>query len=397
MSHGPAPAGRGPVWRLAVAETLVYAGLYYSFPALLPVWEREEGWSRTALGGALTAAMVAWALAAPLAGRLVDRDRGALALGLGMATGGAALALTALAPSEAAFWAGWIAVGAGLGLSTYEPCFAHVLRRRGAAARRDITHITLVAGFAGTLAFPLAHLLGETLGWRPAVAILGAGVALLAAPLAFTGARDLARAAPGLPEAEPAAPGAARAGLGRLAFWFLGLSFSAVALGHSLVIAHLLPLLGERGIGAGTAVLAAAMIGPMQVAGRLLMLAFERRASNRTVTLLSLAAIALAALALHGSAGLPALAALFVLLQGGGMGVMSIMKPMVTRDLLGPRDLGLVVGALALPAVLASAAGPLLGALLWRAGTYELVTLALLGLGLAGLAAFLIAARAARA
>ena len=44
------------VWPLAVAETLVWAALYYSFPALLLEWERNLGWSKTELAGALTLA-----------------------------------------------------------------------------------------------------------------------------------------------------------------------------------------------------------------------------------------------------------------------------------------------------------------------------------------------------
>ena len=67
---------RPDVRLLALGETLVWAGLFYSFPALLPHWERDLGWSKTTLSGAFTLALVASAAAAPFAGRLVDRGRG---------------------------------------------------------------------------------------------------------------------------------------------------------------------------------------------------------------------------------------------------------------------------------------------------------------------------------
>ena len=64
------------VWPLAVAETLVWAALYYLFPALLLEWERDLGWSKTELAGALTLALVISALLGPVTGRLIDRGFG---------------------------------------------------------------------------------------------------------------------------------------------------------------------------------------------------------------------------------------------------------------------------------------------------------------------------------
>lgn len=389
-------AGEPAIWRLAVAQTLLYAGLYYIFPGLLSAWEAGLGRSRAELTLAFTAGMVAWALVAPWAGRQVDRGRGPLVLGAGPVAGGLALMALAAGPGPVGFVALWVVIGASMGISTYEPCFALVTSTRGVRARRSITMITLVAGFAGTLSFPFAHWVTAAAGWEAAVLAAGAVVILVAAPLAWTGARRLERTAE--PRAVPAA-GAMRDGarfLGRPAFWFLGFALSAAALAHSVVIGHLLPLLAERGIAAGTAVLAASSIGPMQVAGRLAMMAVEARVSNRAMTAAVFVAMTLAPLALLAAAGLPAALVPFVILQGAGIGVLSIMKPMVTRDIFGDRDFGLISGSLALPSTLASAAGPFAAALVWGAGGYGLVLDGVVALMLLGLLAFLLAARPAR-
>ena len=64
------------VWPLAIAETLIWAATYYSFPALLLEWERDLGWSKAELSGAFTLALVVSAFLAPVVGRVIDRGYG---------------------------------------------------------------------------------------------------------------------------------------------------------------------------------------------------------------------------------------------------------------------------------------------------------------------------------
>ena len=128
------------------------------------------------------------------------------------------------------------------------------------------------------------------------------------------------------------------------------------------------------------------MIGPMQVAGRLTMLAFERRVSSLGIFVSCFVAMGLASLALLGASALPVLIIAFVLLQGAGHGVTSIMRPVITADLLGHRDFGVIAGSLAVPFMLAAAAAPSIAAAIWGVGGYDLVigfagAAALVGLG----------------
>ena len=64
------------VWPFAIAETLVWAAYYYSFPALLPAWEADLGFSKTTLTGAFTISLIVSAVFAPLVGRLIDYGYG---------------------------------------------------------------------------------------------------------------------------------------------------------------------------------------------------------------------------------------------------------------------------------------------------------------------------------
>ena len=67
---------RRVVWPLAIAETLLWAGFYYMFPALLAVWEKEFPWSKVEIVGAMTVSLLISAMLAPVAGRIIDHGHG---------------------------------------------------------------------------------------------------------------------------------------------------------------------------------------------------------------------------------------------------------------------------------------------------------------------------------
>ena len=88
-------------------------------------------------------------------------------------------------------------------------------------------------------------------------------------------------------------------------------------------------------------------------------------------------------LALSGVA--PALVLLTAALQGAGMGVISILRPVLQAELLGREGFGAISGAIAVAPILATAAAPSLGALLLGLGGPGLLTLACGALAIAGL------------
>jgi MFS family permease len=180
--------------------------------------------------------------------------------------------------------------------------------------------------------------------------------------------------------------------LRRATFWLLAISFAMIALEHGVLLTHLLPLLDERGIHGETAILAASMIGPMQVAGRLAMMAAERHVSFLGIAAVSYVALGIAAFALLGTSTTPALLVGFVLFQGAGYGVTSIVRPVVTADFLGRTNFGVISGLLALPFITATAAAPTVAALVWKWGGYDRVILLAIVAACIGLISLLTAA-----
>ena len=385
------------VWQLAIAQTIVWAGLFYSFPALILRWETDFDWTKAELSGAVALSIGLSAVFSPLAGRLIDRGLGPHVLAGGALAGGLCIVLVGAVQSLWQFYLLWCLIGVATAFCLYDACFALVVRAEGTAARRPITLITLVAGFAGTLSFPLAHGMAEAFGWRMSCLAYAALIFLIGLPLMWQGARRLEAAVePDIDlESDGGAAGAGHAGrfLRRPAFWLLAVGFALLGLNHSTILNHLLPLLDERGIPSGMAVFAASMIGPMQVAGRLAMMAVERHVSNRGITMACFCSVALATLALFTASLVPMLLVPFVILQGAGHGVTSIMKPLVIGDILGRANFGAISGSQALIFKLTVAAAPFVGALLWQAGDYDLVLSVMLAAAVAGLLLFLVASR----
>ncbi len=139
-----------PILTLAVSQTLVWAGLFYIFPASLLRWETALGWSKLDLTLAITIATLAAAAGSPLAGRIIDAGRGPVLMGLCTALGGLGIVLLSQVSQLWQFYTIWFLVGCMLSGSLYDACFALVTHTRGAGAKQGIVVITLVAGFAGT-------------------------------------------------------------------------------------------------------------------------------------------------------------------------------------------------------------------------------------------------------
>ena len=387
---------------LAIGETIYWAGLYYIFAALLVQWETAEPWPKTSITAAFTGAILMAAVFAPIAGRLVDNGRGPHVLSFGALIAAVLVAILPFAESVWVFGFIWLGVGACLGGCLYETCFALITRTRGDRARRDITLVTLVAGLAGTLSFPLSNTIADAFGWHAATWTMAGLVVFVGVPLVWTASRFLESEHQKASAAETHEDGAAgKPGfsvgsvLRKPAFWFLAIGFAILGGNHGVIINHILPILTDRGLSRDAAVIAASMIGPMQVAGRLAMMAAERRVSSHGITTACFVGVACAGTALFFSKVTPALVVIFVILQGSGHGVTSIMRPVITKEVLGTRNFGAISGAVAVPYLLSWAMAPVAGSLLWEAGGYDLAIMVVVGLALTGLVLYRLAVRLA--
>lgn len=384
------------VWPFAIAETILWAASYYAFPAFLLQWVAEFGWSKTALVTAFTTALVLSALSAPFVGRLIDHG---YARNVFATSGVIASILLVLLSQITEYWqflAIWALMGITMSGMLYEACFSVLTRALGADAKRAITFVTLLAGFAGTLSFPAAYYLSELIGWRSALLIFAASVASISLPLVWAACTNADKHHALHNVATSLQATTARSVLRTASFWLLAFAFMTIAISHGVIIPHLLPILAEYQIDPGTAVFAASMIGPMQVTGRLAMMAGERHVSIFTIANTCFIAMSIAALALLYSGSVEGLLIIFVILQGAANGVISIIKPVIIQKIHGRQGFGTISGMIAVPFLLGFAFGPTLAALIWNIGGYPMVLTITFSITLLGLIALLVVQRISR-
>lgn len=347
---------------LSVTQIASWGALYYAFSVLMKPMQTELGWSRDLLVGGHAVALLAWGLAAYPTGKLIDRYGGRRVMSVGSVLAALAFALLAGVHSVALFYAAWLIAGIAMALTLYEAAFTVLTLAYRERSRWAITVLTLAGGFASTVFWPLTQMLVDAQGWRGAVLTLAAIQIALCLPLhafALPGAPQASEAPTIVPTGVARKPAAANAWLASPAFWLLVVSFTANSFVTAAVSVHVIALLGERGLVASDAVWLAALIGPMQVGGRLMEFLFGKRLSVSglgTVTVMLLPASLLALMTAGTS--LPVLIG-FVLLYGAGVGLYTIVRATTPAEIFGRDNFGALNGALAAPSLVARSAGPI--------------------------------------
>ena len=173
----------GTIIALGTAQTIAWASSYY-MPAILaaPI-ARDLGVTSTVVFGSLSGALVIAGLIGPRVGHAIDTFGGRGLLATSNLVFAVGLLLLSAAAGPRLLIAAWIALGLGMGLGLYEAAFATLTRIYGSAARRPITGITLIAGFASTVGWPLTSWLDAHFGWRIACQIWAGIHIVLALPL----------------------------------------------------------------------------------------------------------------------------------------------------------------------------------------------------------------------
>ena len=344
---------------LGTTQTLAWASSYY-LPAILadPI-ARDLGVSSTWIFSAFSAALVISALIGPRVGRQIDLVGGRSVLSMSNLVLAAGLVLLGFTTSIPLLVVAWLLLGVGMGAGLYDAAFAALGRIYGDAARRSITGITLIAGFASTVGWPLSAWGLETIGWRntcfawaAAHILIGLPVNLLMLP-AVKGAKAAVAAA-----VKPHIP------IDRTMI-VLAFVFAAAWTVTGAMAAHLPRLMEAAGATATQAVFAGALIGPSQVAARIFEASFLSRYHPLVSTKLACITHPIGA-AILGLAGGGA-ASVFALFHGGGNGILTIARGTLPLAIFGPENYGYRLGIIGAPARMAQAAAPLLFGLLIEA------------------------------
>jgi MFS family permease len=382
---------------LSVTQIVAWGSIYYAISVLLPSIETELGWSRDAIIGAFSLSLLFAGFGTYPVGLCIDRYGGRIVMTAGSIAGAILLMLLSQTHSLIEFYVLWAGLGLSMAMLLYEPAFAVITQSFGEHARKGITALTLAGGFASTVFWPLTQYLVAAVGWRNAVIVLALCNLLLCAPLhaiflpASANRGGSSPAGTRSPAAWTQSPGL-REVIATRAFWMLAIAFTANMLAFSSLSVHLIPLLHEKGYAMNDAVWVAALVGPMQVAGRIgeYTIGSRFRVTQVAIFALALLPVALLSLSWVDSAWLVML--LFVIPYGASNGIMTIARGVIPIEIFGRDHYGAVNGALSTPVIASRALGPFVAALIWSAsGGYNAVLWTLAGIGLLSLAAFAVA------
>jgi predicted MFS family arabinose efflux permease len=375
---------------LGVAEILAWGALFYTFPVLAPAMAAEFATTPAALYSAVSIGLVVSSLASYPVGALIDDGRGRIVMAGGGVLAGVGLFLWSLAPSPTALALVFGVIGLACAATLYEPTFAIATRRLGPLARRGITTLALWGGFASTVAVPAVQVLEQAVGWRQTLTVLavvvGVGVTVLPL-LVINPARDHPVAA-----APDRGGSVLRALAVRPVFWALTLAFACYSLSMTGFIVHFYPFLIERGVTGGDAALVFAVVGPAQVAARIVLWRAADRVSASTLGRIAFVGFCLAIAAFWWLPTYTWLLAATAGLYGVANGAMTVVRGAVVVEMLGHQRFGRINGAVMTPALAAIAAAPWLAGLAWSSETgYDRALGAGLALGLAATGSFLAA------
>jgi predicted MFS family arabinose efflux permease len=366
----------GTVAALGTAQTLAWASSYY-LPAMLAApMARELGVSTPTVFAAFSAALMVSALLGPRSGAAIDRWGGRPVLMSTSLVFAAGLAALGLAQGPVSLFAAWVIIGVGMGSGLYEAAFATIVRLYGLDCRNAITGITLIAGFASTVGWPLSAYLEAELGWRSACFAWAGLHLVLGLPL-----NALLPRAPAIPNLAPTAapldmPQDSERPL--IPMVLLSFVFATTWFISTAMAAHLPRLLQAAGVTLATAVFVGALIGPSQVGARLLEFGLLSRVHPLLSARIASALHPVGALVLMVF-GAPA-AAVFGILHGAGNGILTIAKGTLPLVIFGPRGYGHRQGVLMVPARVAQALSPwLFGIALDRWGSGALAVSGALG------------------
>jgi predicted MFS family arabinose efflux permease len=345
---------------LAVTQTVGYGVLYYAFSVLITPMSADLRADTAQLSAALTISVLVAAGAAVPVGRWLDRHGGRALMTAGSALGVVAVAAWSQVRTVGQLYAVFVLIGLASAMSLYEAAFS-VLIATTEPGRRDsaLLTVTIVAGFASSIFFPLTGWLTTEVGWRPAVLILAALLAVTAIPGHVAtipdthGGRSGGRTGAGLSEA-----------LRDKGFWLLSLAFVLHDAAVAAVGVLLVTFLHQAGHPTTIAATLAGLLGILSVTGRLVTTTLARRHGMPMVTAAVFAVQAIGAAALPYLGRTIAGAAACVIAFGLGFGVGWIARPTIVAARYGAARYASIAGAVALPVTLARALAPLGAALL---------------------------------
>lgn len=340
------------IFLLGMVQILVWGGSFFLMAVIADPIMKETGWTSQAVYGALSLGILVSAFLAPVTSQLIARWGGRRILASSGLTIAIGLLLMAWSNSLAMFMCAWAIIGVGMASGFFEALFATLGALYGSKASGAITGVTLFSGFATSIVWPLVALAIEQVGWRATCV----GYALL---LLVTVAPIYYRVLPEqlINRAKGKKNKAIEVAFDQRIYMLLTAIFTLAAVIMTAMSVHLLSLLQGQGYSVAAAIGLGTLMGPSQVASRVLQLLSRKRHPVWT----TLICVVLVATGLLIVTVYPAGAAIALVLYGAGNGLRAIVRGLLPLALMSQAQYVLLMGRMARPTLIAQAITPLAG------------------------------------
>lgn len=325
--------------QLGVTQTIGYASSYYLPAVLAGPMALELGLRFEFIFLYAATASILSGLLGPLVGSLIDKFGGRLILPAGSLAFAFGLVLMANATGPISFFFSWFVMGFGAAMGLYDAAFATVVEVLGTNARRTIAGITLIAGFASSIGWPITSALEQAFSWREALIFWALANLLICLPLhSFLPGyqkkiRRARRDSREVPEERPKIPILPRYAVAVAAALFLLGGSVQVTMGY-----HLPGVLAEFTDTEGLALAAATLLGPGQVFARLLQVLLPNQFSPVFVSVLALSLHPLASASLLSGGDFSPF--VFAFIHGMGSGFLTVAAGILPLYIFGAKDYG---------------------------------------------------------
>jgi len=373
----------GRISGLGVATIVAYGVAYYSYGALIDPIRQATGWSATALGATFSAILVIGGVGGLIGGRLADRFGTRPVFLLAGTLGATGIAVGSISTGPLAFGAAY-GTGAGVvsALGYYHITQPAAVRAGDGQPQRAIVVLTVFGAFASPIFLPLTAWLAHHIGWRDTLRVHALLVAAIFLPCASW--RNSSASIGGGDLSTPGDAGQVRQILGSawskpaVRRWVLASMISGAAI--DIILLYQIPIMVAAGLPTATAASIAGIRGLAQVGGRFTLPPLLRRIGARLTTVAALAMALTAVVLLLGSRHVT-WAVGYCLLAGASLGAISTLQGIYTHELVGNKDLSMLMGAQQAVFAVGSALGPLIAAaLLQQAHSYKpVIALAAVG------------------
>ncbi len=344
------PQGRIAV--LGLITIAVYGAWYYSFGVLLDPIIADTGWSESTLTAAFGLSSLVGGVAGLGGGWLLDRFGSRFVFALGALSGASAFWVASVADQVGVFSLSVIIGGASVSaLGMYHITQTAAVRISPTNTTKAIAVLTIWGAFASAIYVPIAGWIVAPLGWRVTLRVLtGSMVVMLA-----VGSMVVATS-PG----DPGGLGAIRSLRKTLSTFRVQRYVAAIGLvgiATATLLVYQVPAMTAAGLPLAAASFWAGFRGFSQLGGRLPLMPLVRRFGVLGSLRIALVVLGIGMFVLAG-AGSPWLAFVFAILAGFGVGALSPLQGMTTRDLFDAETLGTAMGLLGAMFLTVGAIGP---------------------------------------